>query len=392
MSYFTPYVDEAGYHYPTYNEILEELIDDMQTIYGSGIYLGSDSQDYEMLSKIAEKIFDTYQTVELAYNAHSPASAIGTGLDYIVAVNGIARKLATKSVAVLTLTGNEGTTIENGSVADTNGNMWDLPETVIIGENGTVDVEATARDYGLITAAPSTITRIMTPVLGWESVTNEAAAEVGTVTETDSALRARQGESVSLPSQSMLDGLRAALNALTDVGRCEVYENDTNVTDSDGIPGHSVCCVVEGSEDDTIADTIFKRKGVGCGTYGTESAIVTDDNGTEHTIRFERLKYADIDIEINVSKRQGWTDSIPDEIKTAVVNYLDSFSIGTDLTMSIIWMVAQTVNKDSRTPQFSISSVRIARHDYALGIADVVIAFNEAARGRLPLITVNVAT
>lgn len=390
MSYFAPYVDETGYHYPTYNDILEDLVNDMQTIYGNGIYLGNDSQDYQMLSKFAEKIFDTYQTVELAYNAHSPVSAIGTGLDYIVAINGIARKQATKSVAVLTLTGTSGTAIENGVVADTNGNMWDLPESVTIGEDGTVDVEATARDYGLITAAPSTITRIMTPVLGWESVTNEAAAVVGTVTETDSTLRARQGESVSLPSQSMLDGLRAALNALSDVGRCEVYENDTKVTDDKGIPGNCVCCVVEGAEDNIIADTIFKRKGPGCGTYGAESAIVTDDNGQLRTIHFDRLKYADVDIEINITRRQGWTDSIPDAIKTAVVNYLDSFSIGTDLTVSIIWMIAQTVNKDARTPQFSITSVRAARHGYDLSLADVAIAYNEAARGRLPLIAVNV--
>ena len=37
MSYFKPYIDATGYHYPTYNEILEALIDDMQTIYGAGV-------------------------------------------------------------------------------------------------------------------------------------------------------------------------------------------------------------------------------------------------------------------------------------------------------------------------------------------------------------------
>ena len=99
MSYFAPYVDESGLHYPTYNDILEDLIEDMQTIYGSGIYLGSDSQDYQMLSKFAEKIYDTYQAMEIAYNAHSPVTAIGTGLDYIVAINGIKRKTGTNSTA-----------------------------------------------------------------------------------------------------------------------------------------------------------------------------------------------------------------------------------------------------------------------------------------------------
>ena len=35
MAYFKPYIDETGYHYPTCNDILEYLIDRMQTIYGS---------------------------------------------------------------------------------------------------------------------------------------------------------------------------------------------------------------------------------------------------------------------------------------------------------------------------------------------------------------------
>ena len=390
MSYFIPYVDASGFHYPTYNDLLEQLVDEMQTIYGSGIYLGADSQDYQMLSKISEKIYDTYQAIELAYNAHSPLTSIGTGLDYIVALNGISRKQATRSVVTLSLTGTPGTTIEGGSAADSNGRMWDMTENVVIGQDGTAEVEATAREYGLITAAPNSITRIMTPTMGWESVTNVFAASVGTVTETDSELRGRQGESVALPSRSMVGGLYASLKNLADVSRCAVYENDTGDTDANGVPGHSVCCVVEGAEDGEIARTIFMRKGLGCGTYGSVSADVVDDGGSVNSISFERLGYADIDIEINLTRRSGWTSSLEEEIKTAIVNYLDSFSIGTDLTMSIIWMVAQTVNKDARTPQFSITSVLIARHGEELSTDDVVIDFNEAARGRVDNITINI--
>ena len=390
MSYFVPYVDASGLHYPTYNDIIEQLVDEMQTIYGSGIYLGADSQDYQMLSKIAEKIYDTYQAIELAYNAHSPLTSIGTGLDYIVALNGISRKQATRSVVTLSLTGSPGTTIEGGAAADNNGLMWDFSENVTIGQDGTAEVEATAREYGLITAAPNSITRIMTPVMGWESVTNVFAATVGTVTESDSELRARQGESVALPSRSMVGGLYAALKNIPDVARCAVYENDTGDTDANGVPGHSVCCVVEGGEDSEVARAIFMRKGLGCGTYGSESAEVVDDGGMVNTVNFERLGYADIDIEINITTRGGWTASLVDEIKTAIVNYLDSFTIGTDLTMSIIWMVAQTVNADARLPQFSITSVLIARHGETLSTADVEINYNEAARGRVDNITINI--
>ena len=383
MSYFQPYVDESGYHYPTYNDILEQLIDDMQTIYGSGIYLGNDSQDYEMLSKIAEKIYDTYQTVELAYNAHSPVTAIGTGLDFLVAINGISRKRATKSVATLTLTGTAGTVIEGGVVADSNGIMWDLPDTVTIGGGGTVNAQATCRDYGTIAADANTITRIMTPVYGWTAATNGSAATVGTVAETDSQLRARQADSVSLPSRSVLTSLEAALKALSDIGRCVVYENDTNSTDANSVPGHSICVVIEGADEQEIAETIFRRKGPGCGTHGSTTRTVTDEYGHTHSIKFQRLSYVDVDIEITLTKRAGWLSTIPDSIRNAIVEYLDSFTIGTDLTTSIIWMVAQTVNKDIRIPQFSITQVTAAKHGETLGTSDVEIDFNETARGRV---------
>ena len=392
MSYFRPYIDETGFHYPTYNDILEQLIDDYQTIYGSGAYLGSDSQDYEMLSKIAEKIYDCYQTDELVYNSHSPVTAIGTGLDYVVAINGIVRKQATKSVVELTLSGEAGTTITNGAVSDVNGYMWDLPASVVLDDNGAATVEAVCRETGTIQAAPNTVTHIMTPVAGWESVSNQSAATVGSVAETDSELRARQSESTALPSQSLIDGLRGALGAISGVNRKEVYENKTNTTDANGIPGHTICCVVEGGTDEDVANTIFLRKGDGCGTYGAETVEVFDNYGQPHDVSFYRLTYVDIDIEIDITRRAGYKTSTPDEIKAAIIDYLDTFSIGTDLTASIIWMVAQQINTDARTPTFAISSVRAARHGETLSFNDVPIAFNEVAKGRAPLITVNVLT
>ena len=391
MSYFKPYVDETGLHYPTYNEILEAMVEDAQGIYGSGIYLGTDSPDYQFMSSLAEKIYDSYQSIEIAYNAHSPVTAIGTGLDYIVAINGIARKVSTSSTATLTITGTAGTTIEDGQVSDDNGNLWDLPEIVIIGDNGVVDVEAICQQTGVITAAANTITNIMTPTQGWESVTNANAAVTGSATETDSELRARQAYSVAQPSQSVLKGLKGALASLENVQRVEVYENDTGATDANGVPAHSICAVVEGGDSADIAETIWKRKSPGCGTYGGVSQVITDDDEQSYTIGFSRVQYVDIDIQINITTRGGYSATTPSEIKSALVEFLDNFSIGTDLTTSIIWMVAQQINTDPRTPSFSISSVKAARHGGALGVLDVAIDYDEVAHGNAAYITVNVS-
>lgn len=390
MSYFKPYIDESGFHYPTYNDILEDLINECQRIYGSGCYLGNDSQDYQLLSVIADKIYDSYQTCEITYNAHSPVTAIGTTLDYIVAINGIMRRQGTKSTAVLTLSGAAGVTVANGAVSDVNGYMWDLPSTIVIGSDGTVDALGVCREPGLITAPSGTINHIMTPTAGWMSVTNDADAQPGTVTETDSELRSRRADSVSYPSQSLLLGLKGALISLKDVNRCEVYENDTGATNENGIPGHSICCIVEGGDQEEIADTIIVKKGPGCGTYGSVSQEVIDVYGQRNVIRFSRPKYIDIDIAITLSRRSGYKASTPDEIRAAIVSYLDTFTIGTDLTPSIIWMIAQEVNVDKRTPTFAIESVTASRHGEPLGTQDIQIAFDEVAKGRTALIAITV--
>lgn len=390
MAYFAPYIDDSGYHYPTYNEILEDLVSDMQTIYGSGIYLGTDSQDYQLLSKFAEKIYDAYQTGEIVFNAYSPATALGVGLDYIVALNGISRKQATNSTVTLTLRGSAGTRIENGIVSDTNGNTWELPARVTIGEGGSVMAEAVCREPGQVQAAVGSVTNIMTPTLGWESVTNESVAFPGISTEADSALRARQAASVASPSQSMRDGLEGALASLANVSRCIVYENDTKETDSDGIPANSISAVVEGGSDEEVAQTILYRKSMGCGTYGTTSVDVVSESGYTDKINFFRPEYVDVDVEINISRRPGYKASTPDEIKNAVSEYLNTFSIGTDLTTSIIWMIAQQVNEDYRTPVFAITSVKAGKHEEQTGVEDIPIAYNEVARGSVANIQVNV--
>lgn len=390
MSYFAPYVDESGLHYPTYNDILEDLIDRMQTIYGAGIYLGNDSKDYQMLSMFADKIHDTYQSLEIAYNAHSPLTAIGTGLDYIVALNGITRKQATHSTVVMTLSGTTGTVITDGKVMDDNGHIWDLPETVILDSTGSATVNALCEDLGPIPAPAGTITGIVTPTEGWISAVNSEDAVTGSYVETDSALRGRQGESVAQPSQSIVMGLKSALIAIDNVRRVEIYENSTSTTDEKGIPSHSICCVVDGGDEKEIAEAIHLRKGMGCGTYGTDEVELEIEDGASQTICFTRVKYVDVDITLDITARAGYAASTASEISAAILDYLSAFSIGADLTTSIIWMVAQQVNTDFRSPSFSISSVTAARHGEEQSADDVAIDYDEVARGKAANITINV--
>ena len=397
MSYVAPYVDESGYHYPSYNEIVDDLVTQFQQIYGDGIYLGSDSQDYEIISIFALKIFDSFQAVELAYNAHSPLTAIGTALDYVVAINGINRVQGTKSKATVTLTGAAGTVISNGIVSDIEGRLWDLPETVTLDSNGTASAVATCRETGIVTAEAGAITRIMTPTIGWLSVTNASAATTGTVTETDSALRARQVTSVAQPSQTILSGLKGALLALEAVNGCEVFENDTSSTDANGITAHSICAVVDYDSSDTdakqaIAKTILMYKSCGCNTYGSTTESVTDtDTGIDYSIKFQQMTHVDVDVEIAITRGNGYSEAYEELVTTAIVEYLNSLEPGKSVNMSTLAAVAMNVNDSLINPAFTVSSVEAARHGSAVGTSDVTFSFYEVAHGAATNITITVS-
>jgi len=381
MAYFAPYIDSSGFHISSYQDTLDDLIAQYKAIYGQDVYLGTDTADYQWISIVALRIFDCNQASQLVYNNRSPKTAVGGGLEPIVKINGIRKKAASYSTCEVTLTGTASTTILNGIVSDVNGNKWDLPSSVTIGGGGTVTVTATAQTIGSITALPGDISTISTPTLGWVSVTNAAAAALGQPVETDTALRLRQEDSVALPSQTLVAGTASAIANITNVVRQKVYENDTDAVDINGIPRHSIAAVVEGGDDDAIAQIIFDNKGMGCGTFGTTTRTVTDPfTLLDLDINFSRPSYVGIYISLNIHALYGYNSVIGDSIKQAVADYLNSLQIGDDVSVGSIYAAALSVT-DIKKPTFSVQGFTLGTSPTPVGTTDIVIAYNQAAQG-----------
>jgi len=390
MAYFAPYIDETGLHLPTYSDIRDDLIEQAKTIFGQDIYLENDSLDYQMISAYAAKDYDCMLLLQSVYSSKGPNTALGTSLDSLVKLNGISRKGSSYSTCSVILTGIAGTVIANGIVADVNLNSWNLPESVTIGEDGTVTVIATSEIAGEILAGVGDITTIVTPTYGWTAVTNSVVATSGVSVETDSVLRARQAISAARPSLTVLEGTKGSIAEVLGVTRFVVYENDTGAADSNGLPAHSLTAVVEGGADADIAQAIYNKKGVGCYTNGTTSVQVTDAYGYVNTIRFYRPSYVDIDVAISVKGLSGYTSQTTLDIKNALVSYLNSLEIGDDLAISSLWGASLATISDLSKPTFSITSVTAAKHGQVKGTSDIVIAFNEVTRGNVANITVTV--
>ncbi len=385
MSYFKPYIDEKGIHIPRYTDIVEDLVENAKSIFGSDVYLENDSQDYEIISAQASKIYDAMELLQNIYENRSPKTAIGSALDSIIKINGMKRKVKTKSTCDILITGIPKTQIVYGIAEDIQGIKWDLPEKVMIPESGSIKVTATCQEFDH-TAAANEICKIGTPTAGWESVINEQDAIKGQVFETDGNLRARQNISTCKPSKTVLEGTIGGIAEISGVIRQRVYENFDSVPDENGIPGHSIAAVVEGGDNKEIAEEIYLRKTPGTGTYGTEKIAVTtlDCYGKEQqtVISFFRPVYKDIFVTIKIKALYGYTIELGERIKQNVSEYLNGLRIGDDLSISAIWGVALYAMQDLKTPSFSITEVKAGTEKQNQKAEDMEILFQEVTRGK----------
>lgn len=388
MVYFAPTVTANGAAIPTYLDIENYLVDSAKSIFGQDIYLENDSQDFQFIAALSKAIYDTMLFAQQAYNTRGPSTAIGVGLDGVVSLNGIARRPATNSIATVTLTGTPFTLIQNGVVRDISGNRWTLPANVIIGSNGTVSVTATCQTSGEISALPGQINIIETPTFGWSSVTNPTAATPGQPEETDAELRSRQALSVANPSQALVDGILGSILAVPNVISARIYENDTNltqteingVTNPDGFPPHSITCVIDGGDGQTLANTIDLRKTPGCYTNGDQVYSVVDENGVSSTIRFYRPVKVGIDVEITITALNGYTTALGTAMQQSVVDYLNSLEIGQSVIWSEVMQAALSVDTN-KYPRFSLTQLLIGFHGSGnvMGETDLSLNFDEKA-------------
>ncbi|HHC3153249.1 baseplate J/gp47 family protein [Klebsiella pneumoniae] len=365
---------------PDYQTVLDTITGYFQQIYGSDAYLDPDSKDGQMVALVALAIHDANNTAISVYRSFSPATALGDALTSNVKINGITRRAATNSTVDLLLTGTVGTTITNGSVRDTNGVVWNLPATVVIGSDGTVVATATCANSGAVAAVAGSVNGINTPTRGWASVTNPLAATVGVAAETDAELRVRQSQSVALASLTPFDAVDGAIANVEGVTRHKLFENDQEVTDSNGLPPHSISAIVEGGDATEIANTIRSVKGQGVSTYGTTSVIVTDKYGNPYTIRFSRPIDVPVYVSITLKALTGYSSEVGDEIKAAVASYINSLAIGDSVLLSRVYSPANLgVVSGGNARYYDIMELLIGRSADDVAAANLVVAYDESA-------------
>nr|DAQ83245.1 MAG TPA: Baseplate J like protein [Caudoviricetes sp.] len=322
-------VSMDGITAPSYEEILEYFREKARGIFGSDINLDADTQDGQLLAIFALALHDVNSQAIAVFNSFNPNTAIGAALDSAVKTNGISRHDASHSTVDVRIVGQAGTIIRKGIVIDSLEQKWNLPAEVVIPLKGEITVTATAQELGAMTATAGSLTKIGTPTLGWQSVTNPDAATPGDDVESDAELRARQTLSTMQPSIGLWDGLLSSIAQLDDVQSVSGRHNDSGETDDDGIPAHSIALVVDGGDADEIAETIYNKKSQGVATYGSTSVDHIGSLGAAYLIKFSRPKDVPVSVNVAVKPTALWMSSVEDALKERIAAYINSLAIGT---------------------------------------------------------------
>lgn len=232
----------------------------------------------------------------------------------------------------------------------------------------------TAVNAGPVTGEANTITSIQTPKTGWDSVTNPTAVVAGEDVETDEELRERFRVSKYVRATNILEALYSDLIGLATVTEVQIYENDTDVTDSNGVPAHSFLPIILGGDLIDIAQSIWENKPLGIRSYGNTTQTIFDSQGFPHEIGFERPNPVDIYIRMDLTTDPNYPQNGDDTIKSNLASYFSStFGIGDDVIYSRLYTPINSV------PGHQVNSLEVSTNGITWVMTNIVVAFNAIA-------------
>jgi uncharacterized phage protein gp47/JayE len=269
---------------------------------------GSDMGQF--LRIFAERTQSAMELIEAVYYSQYPDTASGFSLTAVSVLTGTQRDEATQSTLLSSQASvqlDAGVTLPQGSVAHVAGDPTsrftsDVAVNNPAGVPAWVPCAFTSEDTGPIQALSGTLTVIAEPQTGWTGVTNSADATEGENEELDPPLRVRREAELQTGSTAT-GAILTALTQIEGVIWAAVLENDTDFTDVNGLPPHSVEAVVYAPAvtDADIAEAVYEAKAAGIKANGTTIVLVTNSQGNTQNIGFSRATVDPLYVEIDVT-------------------------------------------------------------------------------------------
>lgn len=335
---------KRGFLAPTYEEVLDSVMDDFQQRFGTDIVLTSNSNFGIIARLIAWRETLLIQELQKTYYSAYISTATESSLDRIGANLDLPRKVDTPSFANVVIKTDTEYLIQAGEKFETpDGLIFDLIKDVITAKDksggytgvGVVQSE----DTGEFTNVPAnSITIMYNPDEDVVSVTNPEKAGGGQDYEDDPTYRARLiMENVAKPGPTPA-GIKSALMNLPGVRQVNIIENPFADADQYGNPPYSVHVFVLGGKDTDIAQCLVDRVAAGITLTGTKQITAKDSTGNPQVVHFDFAKDKPIYAKVQIRTTDEWNvDEGVDDVKYAITDYINSLLMGKTVYLTKIY-------------------------------------------------------
>lgn len=380
------YVTQTGVILPDTAEIRTDVENDFREAFGGDLDVSPETpQGLLITGETLARDQVVRNNADLA-NQINPNIAGGVFLDAIWRLTGGQRVAATPSIVrEVALTGVPGTIVPAGSLASVGpeGAQFRLLSAVVL-TGGAGSGLFQSVDLGAITAPIGALNQIVTGVLGWETVNNPSAAEVGRDEESDIASRIRRRQTLALQGITLPEAIMSGLYTVEGVRSAVFRENVTNATiaiEGVSLVEHSVYICVDGGSDEDVALMLLRKKSVGAAWNGnTTVPTVEPYSGQTYDVKFSRPALVPIYVRVTVRGGAAFPD-VAGLVRSAMTDYAaglqegeTGFVVGADISP---FELAGAVNRVA--PTIYVQLVELSTDGTTFSSANVTITIAQLA-------------
>ena len=94
---------------------------------------------------------------------------------------------------------------------------------------------------------------------------------------------------------------------------------------------------------------------------------------------------------MSLKKLSSYNDEYANDIKKAIVDYINNLEIAETVYRSVLWSIATGQMKSIQSPSFSVLNVQTSTDGMSYTDTDISVLFNEASQIDLDKVTVEVS-
>lgn len=313
-----------------------------------------------LIMDVNNLVYAQEEAVKLA-NSFTVRTANGKALDIAAQDWGYYRKSGQYTVVVCQCYGAEGTVIPAGSIVSDGTNRFRLLNTITIATGGVISGQFACEQTGAIIANSNTVTEIITPISGWDSVSNQAKGITGWDEESDNTFRTRiTANWLNIRGKAILgaivDNIAQLDGVISVLGRENMTDNVINIDGIEMSP-HSIYLAIIGGDSNDIGRVIMEKKTLGANTVGdTDVTYYWSEAGVEYTYKIKRPDIVPIKLEVRYAENYYTPTNVDIAIKNSIMEYVNQNPYMIGQTVSGYEMAKALNGFD----QIDLLSVRVA--------------------------------